>query len=163
MSKFIAFYPHKQELFQTKREAELALEGIFLGCDIDSRIVEVSSEPNLEELAIVAQDCFPNYECRTGHSVASSGDSDHCISQDGEDWTFLIVPQETPIISRVYEGRRTLITFEDGSEIIEIPSAWGYGETEQEAWVSLDIGERECNCGSGEIWTNCTANTQYCG
>lgn len=23
--------------------------------------------------------------------------------------------------------------------------------------------DRDCNCGSGETWTNCTANTQECG
>lgn len=162
MSKFIAFFPCKQETFKTKREAELALEGIFLECDIDARIVEVSSEPNLEQIVVKAQSHFSNFECRTGHSVAASGDSDHCISQDGEDWTFLIVPKETPIISRVYEGRRTLVAFEDGSEI-EIPSAWGYGETEKEAWASLDVNERECNCGSGNNWADCSLNTQYCG
>lgn len=161
MSKFIAFFPHKQETFGTKREAELALEGIFLECDIDARIVEVSSDPDLEQLAITAQGHFPDFECRTGHLVASSGDSDHCISLDGENWSFLIVPKETPVISRVYEGRRTLVTFEDSSQI-EIPSEWGYGETEQEAWASLDIN-RECNCGSGYNWADCSLNTQYCG
>lgn len=64
MSKFIAFYPHKQETFKTKREAELALEGIFLECDIDARIVEVSSDPDLEQLAIAAQGSFVDFECR---------------------------------------------------------------------------------------------------
>jgi hypothetical protein len=80
-----------------------------------------------------------DWELRTNHTVGSMGDSDHCISEDGERWIFLVVPPNTPAITRVFESRDTTVIFANGEEI-EIPEEWGCGETAQEAWASANLG-----------------------
>lgn len=71
-----------------------------------------------------------------GHTTGSTNHRDW-QSDQGEPWTFLIVPTGTPSIEHVGESSNCVDVLFSGGEEIEIPDEWGHGETLDEAWESL--------------------------
>lgn len=117
----------KFEVFESKREAELALEGIFLECDIDSRIEEITNHLDF---------------CEACHTIGG-----YCGMCNGAYWE-----------------HEEFIQDENGF--------WQPNGEKRDAYdedhllgqmLEKEDRDRECTCGSGETWSNCTANTQYCG
>ncbi len=100
-------------------------------------VLKELEQKELADLSAAKKAHLLGWELRTGHTTSSVGDPDHCCSDDGEYWNFLVVPPNTPEIDAVHEGRSTEVTFVNG-ETIEIPEDWGCGETAEEAWASAD-------------------------
>lgn len=65
----------------------------------------------------------------------------------------------SPAMFNSFEGDRGFFrTEQTGSEA---PESWGtpFEEFKERAIQQV----RQCNCGSGEPWSSCGANSQYCG
>lgn len=90
------------------------------------------------------------YRCRSGHTTgdwADFGWSHDCI---GEEYTFVIVKNDFPEISHISTGCLDVIYFTNGQQVevydfeineqgdwVEKSNIIGYGETEEEAWQSV--------------------------